>query len=107
MRAAPFIAIPEKKPRRMRSIRTGPRPVLMTWPPMPQRTGLRARFAEWMAESRARRSFAARKLGSESRNFLREELVAGGLAKSDTVTLLLREASGYVSIWPNWSGKME
>ena len=31
--------MPETKPRRIRSISTGPRPTLMTWPPMPQRIG--------------------------------------------------------------------
>jgi len=29
------------KPRRMRSMSRGPRPTLMTWPPMPQRMALR------------------------------------------------------------------
>jgi hypothetical protein len=49
-----------------------------------------------MAARRLRRSVAARILGSESRNLEKEELLAGGLAKSRTLTLLFREESGYI-----------
>src|SRR6267154_1983424 len=107
IRAAPFMAREVIKPRRMRSMRIGPRPTLITWPPMPQRMGLRCLRAVWMAARRLRRSAAARKLGREARNLLREGLLAGGLAKSRTLTLLLRDARGYVWRWVRVMGLVE
>src|SRR6266481_3410344 len=86
MRAAPFMAMPETNPRFIRSIRTGPRPTLMTWPPRPQRMALRCLRARWIALRSWRRSSAARMFGRESRNFVSDVFAAGAFAKSRTMT---------------------
>ena len=105
--SAPFIAIPEINPRSIRPIRTGPRPTLMTWPPMPHRIVLLPFLERCKAASKSRRFSAAKKLGSESRNPAKEVFEAAGFAKSAMLTLLLREESGYVRTSPSARGAVE
>ena len=62
------MAMPETKPCFIRSISTGARPTLITWPPMPHRIGLRAARARRIAAATERKSSAARIRGRESRN---------------------------------------
>src|SRR2546423_1070844 len=101
------MAMLEMNPRRIRSMRTGPRPTLITWPPMPHRTALRDLRAFWIAERSSRRFSAARIRGNESKNFARPALLEVGLAKSLLLTLLLREARGYMRKPASVIGRVE
>src|SRR6185437_4750577 len=63
-----------------RSTSRGPRPTLMTCPPMPQRIARDCERASTMARTTRRRSSAARMRGSESRNSAKDAPWRCGLA---------------------------
>src|SRR3984885_14449927 len=92
--AAPFIAMPLTKPRFMRSISRGPRPTLMTWPPMPQRIALPALRESKIASRIRRKSSAARMRGSDSRKWAKLSPALWGRANWRKLTLFGRFASG-------------
>src|SRR5438094_149598 len=66
MIVAPLVAIADTNPRSIKSTITGPRPVLTTCAPIPQRMPAPARFAPPIARTTALKSAAARMSGSES-----------------------------------------
>src|SRR5229473_76045 len=82
MTAAPLVAMAETKPRSMRSITTGPRPVLITCAPRPHTTPASARLASTIARTTALKSAAARMFGSESTKAPIDVVDAEGRAKS-------------------------
>src|SRR5262249_20583676 len=86
----------ETNPRRIKSMSTGPRPVLITCAPSPHKMPPLERFAFATALTIAFKSAAARILGSESTNSPMVVARLPGRAKSDAATLLLRDFSGYV-----------
>src|SRR4051812_32035259 len=93
---APLVAMAETKPRSMRSISTGPSPVLITCAPNPHTTPPSARFASPIAATIALKSAAASMEGSESRKPPIDAPGVAGRAKSATRALLARDFNGYV-----------
>jgi hypothetical protein len=96
MMPAPFIATADTYPRRMRSISTGDRPVLITWAPSPQTMPASARRASRIAAATAATSRAPSMRGSDANQSAKLPPGACGRAKSSARTLLRREARGYV-----------
>src|SRR3954469_7131191 len=96
MTAAPLVASADTNPRSIKSISTGPRPVLITCAPSPHTTPDPFRLASTIAPTPAFRSAAASMLGSESSNCRTVTPPVTGRAKSSALALLLRDFSGYV-----------
>ena len=95
MIAAPLVAIADTKPRSIRSISTGPRPVLITCAPSPQTTPASPRFASTMARDDGLEVGGgedARQRVDEGARAIRRARV--GRAKSSTRALLSRDLSG-------------
>src|SRR5262249_40637086 len=94
MTAAPLVATAETNPRSIKSMRIGPRPVLITCAPMPQAMPL-VRFAATIARTMALRAAAARMFGSEAMKSPMPDAIHGR-PKSLVRTLLTRDLIGYV-----------
>ncbi len=97
MMPAPFVANADTKPRSARSTRIGARPVFTTCAPKPQMMPPPESRAAAMAAATALKSAAPRMPGRLSTNAATPAPFACGFAKSSTLTLLARDASGYVA----------
>ena len=104
--AEPFIEIESMMPRSMRSIRYGAQPVLMTCPPIAAATVRPSRWARTKWSRSLRSSFAASCLGSESSQSPMAVVGATGRPRSETPTLLGREARSYVRSPLRSNGRM-
>jgi hypothetical protein len=93
MTPAPFSASADTKPRSIRSMRIGARPVLMTCPPRPQMIGRPPAWAARIAATIALKSAPPSRSGKVAATSPRAA-AASGRAKSATRTLLGRDASG-------------
>src|SRR5262245_9239271 len=107
MAAEPFIAIPVTNPDAIKSLITGPKPTLTTWPPKPQRIGFPEEWAYRIARISVRRLSPARMCGSFDRKPGRFSEPSSGLPNMDALTLLLRDSSEYVEMPVKSKGLME
>jgi hypothetical protein len=94
MIAAPLVAIAETNPRSIRSISSGPSPVLMTCAPIPHTMPASVRRASRNAATMVLNAAPARISGIESRSAATGPPGETGRAKSSTRALLARDFSG-------------